>query len=310
MISGGGVLGLTFWVWLSECELGGRSPMWCFVRMPRSEGTVCNVPRRPLRSSRKPRVFVNGGAFGREHADEVARLGALSLLEVILATTQRNKMVLALLGASGGFRRGLDSVGPVPGSTAKACAPAGLLCELPALKQRRLKSAWEPFAVSLQQGATTVSEGNFKFKEAIHCSPCCRGNDWAWSPLPEPHGQHVQPCLPSIVVAHAATTCSACVAVQLLCVSAPTCRGFFGTWRPGVIPRTKGLNGPLVLVVLMRSSAQPLAPQHVCGAVGVQVRVNPELADPGSSRRARAVLDPWLSAPTGRRGAQVAPGAI
>ena len=67
----------------------------------------------------------------------------------------------------------------------------------------------------------------------------------------------------------------------------------------------------------MRSSAQSLAPQHVSGALGVQVRVNPELADsaksaPFRSRRARAVLelchgDPWLSGPFRRRGAHVVP---
>ena len=67
----------------------------------------------------------------------------------------------------------------------------------------------------------------------------------------------------------------------------------------------------------MRSSTQPLAPQHVSGVLGVQVRVNPEPEDPAKpapshSRRARAVLelchgDLWLSAPTRRRGAHVAP---
>ena len=68
----------------------------------------------------------------------------------------------------------------------------------------------------------------------------------------------------------------------------------------------------------VRSSAQPRAPQHVSGALGVQVRVNPELADvtkpaPTRFRRARAVLelchgDPWLSAPIRRRGAHDVPG--
>ena len=71
-------------------------------------------------------------------------------------------------------------------------------------------------------------------------------------------------------------------------------------------------------VRFMRSSAQPLARQHVSGVLGVQVRVNPEPPDPAKpapshSRRARAVLElfhsvPWLSAPTRRRGARVAPG--
>ena len=53
----------------------------------------------------------------------------------------------------------------------------------------------------------------------------------------------------------------------------------------------------------MRSSAQPLAPQHVSRGLEVQVRVHPEY-----SRHPRAVLelchgDPWLSAPLRRRGA-------
>ena len=70
-------------------------------------------------------------------------------------------------------------------------------------------------------------------------------------------------------------------------------------------------------VRFMRSSAQPLAPQYVSGVLGVQVRVNPEPSHPAKpapsrSRRARAVLElchsvPWLSAPTRRRGAHVAP---
>ena len=67
----------------------------------------------------------------------------------------------------------------------------------------------------------------------------------------------------------------------------------------------------------MRSSAQPLASQHVSGVLGVQVRVKQELTDPMKpvpchSRRARAVLelcygDSWLSSPIWRRGAHVAP---
>ena len=69
---------------------------------------------------------------------------------------------------------------------------------------------------------------------------------------------------------------------------------------------------------LMRSSAQPLAPQHLSGALAVQVRVNPKSADPVQhvpthSRHARAVLelshgDPWLSSPLWRRGAHVVTG--
>ena len=64
---------------------------------------------------------------------------------------------------------------------------------------------------------------------------------------------------------------------------------------------------------LMRSSAQPLAPQHVSGVLGVHVRVNQELTDPVKpvpchSRRARACpCDSWLSSPIRRRGDHVAP---
>ena len=50
-------------------------------------------------------------------------------------------------------------------------------------------------------------------------------------------------------------------------------------------------------VRFMRSFAQPLAPQHVSGVLGVHVRVNPEPAE-----LCHGV--PWLSAPTRRRGAQ------
>ena len=67
----------------------------------------------------------------------------------------------------------------------------------------------------------------------------------------------------------------------------------------------------------MRSFAQALAPQHVSGALAVQVRVNSVWADPVQhvpthSRHARAVLelsyrDPLLSAPLRRRGAHVVP---
>ena len=111
---------------------------------------------------------------------------------------------------------------------------------------------------------------------------------------------------------------SVCVNVQLLCALAPMCRGLFDIWRPGVIPQMKDLDESLGFGArLVRSSAQSLAPQHVSGALGVQVRVNPEPADsaksaPFRSRRARAVLelchgDPWLSAPFRRRGAHVVP---
>ena len=74
---------------------------------------MCYVPRRLMRSSRKPRAFVNGGAFGRVRSlipcrfatpTKLPVLGPGALLEVILATTQRNKMVLALPGASTGLR--------------------------------------------------------------------------------------------------------------------------------------------------------------------------------------------------------------
>ena len=50
------------------------------------------------------------------------------------------------------------------------------------------------------------------------------------------------------------------------------CRGFFAIWKP--IP---GFGR-------MRSSAHPLAPQHVSGPLDVQVRVHPEF---GSSRATR-----------------------
>ena len=70
-------------------------------------------------------------------------------------------------------------------------------------------------------------------------------------------------CWPSIRVAHADTIYSVCVAVQLLCVSAPTCRGSFDTWRPGVILRTKGLDEPLVLVA-----------RGLCGALLSHLRLN------------------------------------
>ena len=107
------------------------------------------------------------------------------------------------------------------------------------------------------------------------------------------------------MVALAATTNSVCVGVQPLCVLALMCRGFFAIWKP--IP---GFGR-------MRSSAQPLAPQHVSGALEVQVRVHPNSAvpvqhAPTHSRHPRAVLelchgDPWLSAPLRRRGAHVVP---
>ena len=83
------------------------------------------------------------------------------------------------------------------------------------------------------------------------------------------------------------------------------CRGFFDIWKP--IPG----------FCRMRSSAQPLAPQHVSGALEVQVRVHPDSAvpvqhAPTHARHPRAVLelchgDPWLSAPLRRRGAHVVP---
>ena len=54
-------------VWPSECELGrARSLMLCSARMPRCGDTVCNVPQRPSRNSKKPLAFENGGGFGRE----------------------------------------------------------------------------------------------------------------------------------------------------------------------------------------------------------------------------------------------------
>ena len=119
-------------------------------------------------------------------------------------------------------------------------------------------------------------------------------------------GQHV--------VALAATTYSVCVAVQPLCVLALMCRGFFDIWKPSVSSRR--IPGSC-RVRIMRNSTQPLAPQHVSGALEVQVRVHPESAvpvqhAPTHSRHARAVLepchgDPWLSAPLRRRGAHVVP---
>ena len=81
------------------------------------------------------------------HADEVARLGAWSPLGGHFRDDPRGTrwfLPCRELRPGCGNRRGLDSVGTVLGSTAEAGAPAGFLCKLPTLKQRRLKSVWEP----------------------------------------------------------------------------------------------------------------------------------------------------------------------
>ena len=69
-----------------------------------------------------------------------------------------------------------------------------------------------------------------------------------------------------------------CRRAAALCIGADV-SWFFDTWRPGVIPRTKGLGESIPgfgRARFMRSSAQPPAPQHVSRALGVQVRVNQE----------------------------------
>ena len=88
------------------------------------------------------------------------------------------------------------------------------------------------------------------------------------------------------------------------------------TWRNPSDERSRRVPGS-GRARFMRSSTQPLAPQHVSGALSVQDRINPELIisvkpAPTRFRRARAALelcqgDPWLSAPVRRRGAHVAP---
>ena len=279
--------------------------------MPRSEGTVFKVPRRPSGSSRRPRVFVNGGAFGREishtlpsrHADEVARLGALSPLGGHFSRRPRGTRWSLALSKSFGpaadfeevstrYGAWLDSQGVRTRRTStRASSPKATEVEECVGAIRRLPTAW-----SDHSRWHTVIEGNFNFKEAIHMKEgratlmclrrACRGNGWEWSPLPEASRTAWAACLPLIVVPHAATTCSACVAVQLPLVYGADVSW---TWRHGVILRTKGLDEPLVLVVrgFLRSSAQPLAPQHVSGALGVQVRVNPEPANPAKPAPSR-----------------------
>ena len=155
------VLWLDWYGFLSASWVG-RSPMWCFVQMPRSGGTVCSVPQRLLRSSRRTCFRERWRFRTREiphtlpvrHADEVVRLGALSPLGGHSRDNPEEQDSSCLARIFGRTFPKRSRLGMVIGTTVKACAPAGLLCELPAPKQRRLKSVWEPSVVSLQHGET------------------------------------------------------------------------------------------------------------------------------------------------------------
>ena len=136
-------------VWLSECELGGQFShvVFCSDATLRRYCVQCTMAS--LEGLKEATRFRERWRFQTQeishtlsvrHANAVARLCAL--MEVILATTPRNKMVLALSRTLAELRVSKRSrIGTVPCSTAKACALAGLLCELPAPKLRRLKSA-------------------------------------------------------------------------------------------------------------------------------------------------------------------------
>ena len=208
-------------VWLSECELGRpfSHVVSCSDATLRRYCVQCTTAtfeelkkatcfREPWRS----RTREIPHTFPVRRADGVVRLGALSPLGGHSCDNPEEQDGSCLSGTSAYLQVSKGSrLGMVIGSTVKACAPAGLLCELPALKQRRLKSVWEPPVVSLQHGATPpagtpmtqfqVSGGNSHEGRSCHShgsSPCFRGNVWARSPLPEPHGQHEQPiCLRS-----------------------------------------------------------------------------------------------------------------
>ena len=69
-------------------------------------------------------------------------------------------------------------------------------------------------------------------------------------------------------------------------------RGFFGTWTPGVMPQTKGLDGSLGLVVHGLCEALPgHLPLNVFLELSVsKIRVNPEpvSANPSPTRIRRA----------------------
>ena len=171
------------WSGSLNVSLAGRAPMWCFVQMLRSQGTAYNVPWRPSKNSRMPRVFVNGVGFRtREvsrtlpvrYVDEVARLGTLSPLGGHSRDNpeeQDGSRSVAVFGRAADFEEvstrygvSLDSQGLRTRRTSmRASSPEAIEVEECVGAIRRLPAAW-----GNPSRWHTIIEGNFKFTEAVH----------------------------------------------------------------------------------------------------------------------------------------------
>ena len=202
MTDGGDSLGLTWqnfvlwpeWSGSLKVSWVGRFPVWCFVRMLRSEGTAYNVPRSPSRSSRRPHAFVNCGVFGQEishtlpvrHADGIASLGALSPLGGHSCDDPKKQDVsypVANFGRAANFEEESTRYGAwldghclrIRRTSIRASCPEAIEIEECVEAIRCLPLAW-----SDPSRWHTIVQGNFKFRShegrsrCSHGSPPCR----------------------------------------------------------------------------------------------------------------------------------------
>ena len=141
----------------------------------------------------------------------------------------------------------------------------------------------------------TVIEGNFKFKEAVHMKEgraALMGLRRA-AAVTAGHGHRFQSLtdnMSSLLAFDRGRSCSydllcLCRRAAALCVGADVTwvLRHLATWRNEGCRRVPGSGRAR----LMRSSTQPLAPQNFSGALGVQIRVNPE---PVSAKPAATVF--------------------
>ena len=113
-----------------------------------------------------------------------------------------------------------------------------------------------PYSMGRPSRWHTVMECNFKFREAIHMvgRATLMGLHRAVAGTAG-HGHRFN---------FSSLLAFASIAVQLFCVLAWMYRGFFDTRRPGVIPRTKGLDGPWFWSCVVFAELCPAACASAC----------------------------------------------
>ena len=190
----------------------GRSPMLCFARMPCSKDTTASFEELKeatrFRERWRFRVREISQTLPVRHADEIARLGALSPLGGHSrdgVEEPESSQPTKGFGRSANFEEVMTAYGSWPDrqgvrtnrTSVRASSPKAVEVEECVGVIRRLPATWNN-----PSRWHTVIKGDFKFKEAIHMKEgraalmglrrAVAATGWARSSLSEPHRQYEQ----------------------------------------------------------------------------------------------------------------------